>query len=196
MRSELAQQGWPDAKLFITSSEDGRGIEALRLHLQQLHQQSSSHANLQRRFRLAIDRVFHVKGAGIVVTGTALAGQISVGESLWVTGAQKHVRVRGIHRQNQSSDVAQAGDRVALNLAGDIEKEDITRGDWLLAQQPAFIANRVIVELECDALIKHWQPVHLYHGASHITGRVSLLVERGETYSGRINFRYSIMVSR
>lgn len=56
--SELAQQGWPDAKLFITSIEDGRGIDALRIYLQQLHQQSGSHPNIQRRFRLAIDRVF------------------------------------------------------------------------------------------------------------------------------------------
>ncbi|MEQ5322029.1 selenocysteine-specific translation elongation factor [Providencia rettgeri] len=179
--SELAKQGWPDAKLFITSIEDGRGIDALRLYLQQLHQQSGSHPNIQRRFRLAIDRVFLVKGAGVVVTGTALAGKIQVGESLWVTGADKQVRVRGIHRQNQISEFAVAGDRVALNLVGDIDKENITRGDWLLAEQPAFIATRVIVELECDALIKHWQPVHLYHGASHITGRVSLLVEQGET---------------
>lgn len=116
-----------------------------------------------------------------MVTGTALAGKIQVGESLWVTGADKQVRVRGIHRQNQISEFAVAGDRVALNLVGDIDKENITRGDWLLAEQPAFIATRVIVELECDALIKHWQPVHLYHGASHITGRVSLLVEQGET---------------
>ncbi|MEW2740163.1 selenocysteine-specific translation elongation factor [Providencia sp. PROV130] len=179
--SELAQQGWLDAKLFITSIEDGRGIDALRLYLQQLHQQGGSHPNIQRRFRLAIDRVFLVKGAGIVVTGTALAGKIQVGESLWVTGADKQVRVRGIHRQNQLSEFAVAGDRVALNLTGDIDKENITRGDWLLAEQPAFIATRVIVELECDTLIKHWQPVHLYHGASHITGRVSLLVEQGET---------------
>ncbi|BBU99435.1 selenocysteine-specific translation elongation factor [Providencia hangzhouensis] len=179
--SELAKQGWPDAKLFITSIEDGRGIDALRLYLQQLHQQSGSHPNIQRRFRLAIDRVFLVKGAGVVVTGTALAGKIQVGESLWVTGADKQVRVRGIHRQNQISEFAVAGDRVALNLVGDIDKENITRGDWLLAEQPAFIATRVIVELECDALIKHWQPVHLYHGASHITGRASLLVEQGET---------------
>ncbi|MEX6233713.1 selenocysteine-specific translation elongation factor [Providencia hangzhouensis] len=179
--SELAKQGWPDAKLFITSIEDGRGIDALRLYLQQLHQQSGSHPNIQRRFRLAIDRVFLVKGAGVVVTGTALAGKIQVGESLWVTGADKQVRVRGIHRQNQISEFAVAGDRVALNLVGDIDKENITRGDWLLAEQPAFIATRVIVELECDALIKHWQPVHLYYGASHITGRVSLLVEQGET---------------
>ncbi|MEY0673949.1 selenocysteine-specific translation elongation factor [Providencia rettgeri] len=179
--SELAKQGWPDAKLFITSIEDERGIDALRLYLQQLHQQSGSHPNIQRRFRLAIDRVFLVKGAGVVVTGTALAGKIQVGESLWVTGADKQVRVRGIHRQNQISEFAVAGDRVALNLVGDIDKENITRGDWLLAEQPAFIATRVIVELECDALIKHWQPVHLYHGASHITGRASLLVEQGET---------------
>lgn len=181
VKAELSQQGWPNATLFITSTLDGRGIDALREYLQQLHQQSGTHENLQRRFRLAIDRVFHVKGAGIVVTGTALAGQVQVGGSLWVTGADKQVRVRGIHRQNQPADFAQAGDRVALNLSGDIDKEDITRGDWLLAEKPAFIANRVIVELECDSLIKHWQPVHLYHGASHITGRVSLLVEQGET---------------
>ncbi len=95
---------------------------------------------------------FLVKGAGVVVTGTALAGKL-VGESLWVTGADKQVRVRGIHRQNQISEFAVAGDRVALNLVGDIDKENITRGDWLLAEQPAFIATRVIVELECDALI-------------------------------------------
>lgn len=62
--SELAKQGWPDAKLFITSIEDGRGIDALRLYLQQLHQQSGSHPNIQRRFRLAIDRVFWLKVQG------------------------------------------------------------------------------------------------------------------------------------
>ncbi|MGO2347609.1 MAG: selenocysteine-specific translation elongation factor, partial [Providencia sp.] len=175
------QQGWTDTALFVTSVSDERGIEPLRLYLQQLHQQSETNENRQRRFRLAIDRVFHVKGAGIVVTGTALAGKIDVGETLWVTGAQKPVRVRGIHRQNQAAQFAQAGDRVALNLTGDIDKEDITRGDWLLAEQPAFEATRVIVELTCDLPIKHWQPVHLYHGASHITGRVSLLVDHGET---------------
>lgn len=181
VKLELRQQGWTDTALFVTSVSDERGIEPLRLYLQQLHQQSETNENRQRRFRLAIDRVFHVKGAGIVVTGTALAGKIDVGETLWVTGAQKPVRVRGIHRQNQAAQFAQAGDRVALNLTGDIDKEDITRGDWLLAEQPAFEATRVIVELTCDLPIKHWQPVHLYHGASHITGRVSLLVDHGET---------------
>lgn len=181
IQSELRRQGWTESALFITSANSGLGIDTLRHYLQQLHQQQDNQVNLQHRFRLAIDRIFHVKGAGVVVTGTALAGRVNIGESLWVTGAETPVRVRGIHRQNQVAEFAQAGDRVALNLTGNIDKESITRGDWLLAEQPAFVATRVIVELECDLPIKHWQPVHLYHGASHITGRVSLLTESGET---------------
>lgn len=181
VNAEIHRQGWSDAALFITSAIDGKGIEPLRAYLQQIHQQATDHQNKQQRFRLAIDRVFHVKGAGIVVTGTALAGQVSMGESLWLTGAESSVRVRGIHRQNQQAEIAQAGDRVALNLAGDIDKDNVTRGDWLLSHQPFAAATRVIVELQCDSIIKHWQPVHLYHGASHITGRVSLLTEPGET---------------
>ncbi|EPB0481327.1 selenocysteine-specific translation elongation factor [Providencia stuartii] len=181
VKNELQHQGWPDAAIFVTSANDGRGIAELQAYLQQLHQQRADHQNRQQRFRLAIDRVFHVKGAGIVVTGTALAGQVQLGDTLWLTGADTTVRIRGIHRQNQPAELAQAGDRVALNLAGDIDKAAITRGDWLLSEKPFAAATRVIVELECDSVIKHWQPVHLYHGASHITGRVSLLTELGST---------------
>ncbi|WP_140186566.1 selenocysteine-specific translation elongation factor [Providencia stuartii] len=180
VEAELHRQGWFDTPLFITAANEGRGIPELQTYLQQLHQKTVDHQNQQQRFRLAIDRVFHVKGAGIVVTGTALAGKVALNEPLWLTGADSVVRVRGIHRQNQQSDFAQAGDRVALNLAGDIDKTNITRGDWLLSEKPFAAATRVIVELTCDSVIKHWQPVHLYHGASHITGRVSLLTEQGK----------------
>lgn len=179
VQAELQRQGWHDASLFITAANEGRGIAELQTYLQQLHQKSADHQNQQQRFRLAIDRVFHVKGVGVVVTGTALTGQVTLNESLWLTGANSAVRVRGIHRQNQQAEFAQAGDRVALNLAGDIDKANITRGDWLLSEKPFTVATRVIVELTCDAIIKHWQPVHLYHGASHITGRISLLTEQG-----------------
>ncbi|QIC17690.1 selenocysteine-specific translation elongation factor [Providencia vermicola] len=181
VQDELHQQGWSDPVLFVTSANNGCGIAELQAYLQQLHLEATDHQNPQQRFRLAIDRVFHVKGAGIVVTGTALAGQVQLGESLWLTGVDTSVRVRGIHRQNQPAEFAQAGDRVALNLTGDVDKAEITRGDWLLSEKPFAAATRVIVELKCDSVIKHWQPVHLYHGASHITGRVSLLTEFATT---------------
>lgn len=32
----------------------------------------------------------------------------------------------------------------------------------------------MIVELQCHTPLSQWQPLHIHHAASHITGRVSL----------------------
>lgn len=84
----------------------------------------------------AIDRAFTVKGAGLVVTGTALSGEVNVGDTLWLTGVNTPMRVRSLHAQNQPTDHAYAGQRIALNIAGDAEKEQLNRGDWLLSDAP------------------------------------------------------------
>lgn len=174
---ELLAQGWEieQVTLFVTAATAELGISELREHLAQCHQQDENSHRLSRRFRLAIDRVFSVKGAGLVVTGTALAGKVAVGDTLWLTGRDCPVRVRGIHAQNQDTQHAQAGQRIALNISGDISKQQINRGDWLLAQQPAEPVDRVLVIVDADEPIQHWQPLHLHHAASHITGRFSLL---------------------
>ncbi|MDX7986362.1 selenocysteine-specific translation elongation factor [Xenorhabdus sp. 12] len=216
VRQEVTQlldsQSWPAAPLFVTAAT-GEGIIPLREHLLSIHQSSfihhsdlvtssspahqhasllenPQHAKVHHRFRLAIDRVFTVKGAGIVVTGTALAGCVSVGDTLWLSGCDQTVRVRGLHAQNQSTEHAQAGQRIALNIAGNISKEQISRGDWLLLQKPllqkpllqkplplqsTLAVTRVLVEIETDVPLQNWQSLHIHHAASHITGRVSLL---------------------
>lgn len=169
---ELTRQGWQQAPVFVTAAPQSQGIDALRAHLLALR--PDEHA-VTRRFRLAVDRAFSVKGAGLVVTGTALGGQVAVGDTLWLTGADAPVRVRGLHAQNQPVEQAQAGQRIALNISGDVSKDQVARGDWLLAQKPPIAAERILVALDKDLPIKHWQPLHLHHAASHITGRVSLL---------------------
>ena len=168
----LRDFGFDDVSLFETAATEMQGIDALREHLLQLAERQ--HADHQR-FRLAIDRAFTVKGAGLVVTGTALSGEVNVGDTLWLTGVNKPMRVRGLHAQNQSVEQARAGQRIALNIAGDAQKEQLARGDWLLAQQPPEPSDRVIVELQCHTPLSQWQPLHIHHAASHITGRVSLL---------------------
>ena len=168
----LAEFGFTGATLFAVAATEGRGIAGLREHLLQL----SARAHPQhQRFRLAIDRAFTVKGAGLVVTGTALSGEVNVGDTLWLTGVDKPMRVRGLHAQNQPVEQAWAGQRIALNIAGDAQKEELNRGDWLLAVPPPEASERVIVELQCHTPLSQWQPLHIHHAASHITGRVSLL---------------------
>ncbi|WP_274241614.1 MULTISPECIES: selenocysteine-specific translation elongation factor [Enterobacter] len=172
VQATLREYGFSDARLFVTVATEGRGIDELRHHLQQLS--SRDHAS-HHRFRLAIDRAFTVKGAGLVVTGTALSGEVNVGDTLWLTGVNKPMRVRGLHAQNQPADRAHAGQRIALNIAGDAEKEQLNRGDWLLADAPLEPSERVIVSLQANVPLTQWQPLHIHHAASHITGRVSLL---------------------
>lgn len=168
----LAEFGFTDATLFATAATENQGIAELREHLLQL----SARAHPQhQRFRLAIDRAFTVKGAGLVVTGTALSGEVNVGDTLWLTGVDKPMRVRGLHAQNQAVGQAWAGQRIALNIVGDAQKEALNRGDWLLSVRPPEASERVIVELQCHTPLTQWQSLHIHHAASHITGRVSLL---------------------
>lgn len=168
----LREFGYPQATLFVTAAAEMRGIDALRAHLLQLPERAHPE---HQRFRLALDRAFTVKGAGLVVTGTALSGDVRIGDTLWLTGVNKPMRVRGLHAQNQPVEHAHAGQRIALNIAGDAEKEALSRGDWLLSQQPPAPTERVIVALHSHTPLTQWQPLHIHHAASHVTGRVSLL---------------------
>lgn len=172
VHTTLENYGFADAALFVTAASEGRGIEELRDHLLQLT--SREHAR-DHSFRLAIDRAFTVKGAGLVVTGTALSGEVNVGDTLWLTGVNKPMRVRSLHAQNQATEHAHAGQRIALNIAGDAQKEALNRGDWLLSDVPPEAFTRVIVSLEHAAPLMQWQPLHIHHAASHVTGRISLL---------------------
>ncbi|MEX3020471.1 selenocysteine-specific translation elongation factor [Kluyvera sp. STS39-E] len=168
----LREYGFAQATLFETAATENIGIEALRDHLRQL----SARSRLEhQRFRLAIDRAFTVKGAGLVVTGTALSGEVNVGDTLWLTGKDTPMRVRGLHAQNQPVEQAHGGQRIALNIVGAAEKESLNRGDWLLSLEPPAPSERVIVELQSHVALSQWQPLHIHHAASHITGRVSLL---------------------
>lgn len=161
-----------DAPFFLTSAVTGQGIEALRNQLIQLSRQQ---AHLEKPFRYAIDRVFNIKGAGLVVTGTAVAGKVKIGDEFYLSSGQK-VRIKQIHAQNQPAEIGTAGQRLALNLAN-AEKEQIQRGDWITELLPQF-TDRITVKMQTAQNLKENHIVHLYHFASHVTGKLNLLTEK------------------
>ncbi len=169
-----ALQGAP---VLPVSSLTGEGVEALLAHLQQARAELPA-ARTQGQFRLAVDRCFTLAGIGTVVTGTAVAGRVAVGERLVLSPSGREVRVRGIQAHGHKAELGQAGQRLALNLAG-IDKAEVQRGDWLLAQALHAPTQRLDVRLhllpsEAKALV-HWTPVHLHLGAVDVNARVALL---------------------
>ncbi|QTP56813.1 selenocysteine-specific translation elongation factor [Billgrantia sulfidoxydans] len=167
------------APIVEVSSHSGEGVEALRERLWTLAARQPE-APARGHFRLAVDRVFTKAGAGLVVTGTAFAGQVTQGDAVRLVPNGLTARVRGLRRQHREGEWAQQGDRVALNLAGPhIDRDAIRRGDWVVAEAletPPLRRLDVQLQLLDDAPpLKHWAPVHAHLGVGRISGRVALL---------------------
>ena len=179
----LADGPLAGAPVFPVSSQTGVGIEALRAALLDQAEQALARSD-QGYFRLAVDRVFSVSGAGVVVTGTAFDGRVAVGDELLLGALGRRVRVRGLHAQNREAQIAHAGQRVAVNLAGErLNVEQIRRGDWLLDEALYAPSTRVDIDLHLlgseGKALAHWTPVHVHLGAQNLTGRVALLEDEG-----------------
>jgi len=183
VRALLADGPYAKARQFPVSSITGQGIEVLRRALLEAEVQVRQRS-VRGGFRLAVDRAFAVTGAGVVVTGTALAGRVSAGDTLLLGKAGRPVRVRGLHAQNQVALVAEAGQRVALNIAAErLAVDQVHRGDWLVPEWLHAPSVRVDIEL-CllpgeTRNFEHFSPVHVHLGTQDVTARVALL--EGET---------------
>jgi len=166
-----------DQPVIQTAAITGAGIDELRKHLAELAVRLPRRS-INGNFRMAIDRAFTLKGIGVVVTGTVHAGRIQVNDELLLAPSGRSGRVREIFSDDRRTSTAAAGYRCAINLAG-IELSQIRRGDWLTTADATDGSSRVDVCLEFAPNarhgIRHWTPVHVFHGASHVTGRVALL---------------------
>jgi len=123
--------------ILPVSSLDGTGIEAVRSALALLIDRVQRQARSEiPRFgsRLAIDRLFAIKGRGVVVTGTLRGRGLAVGGNLRLVPGDQSVRIREIQVHNQTLDRAEPG-RTALNLAG-VNVADLHRG-LVLTDDPA-----------------------------------------------------------
>ena len=175
----LADGPFARAPCFALAAPTGMGLPALKRHLVGLA------AGLARRapaghFCLAIDRSFVLAGAGRIVTGTVLAGQVQVGDALMLSPQGALLRVRGLHAQNRPAQGAQAGQRCALNLAGEgLKRADPQRGDWLLAPQAHAPTDRLDVHLQVLASearpLTQRSALQLHIGAAGVNARLVAL---------------------
>lgn len=175
----LAETSLAGAPVFPVSNVTGQGLDDLAATIDRLAGEIGARP-ATGAFRLAVDRAFVVAGAGLVVTGAVYAGEVAVDDTVVVAPAGFHARVRGIRALDSEVGVAKAGERAALNLAGDrIERGAIKRGDWIAAPGADQPTSRLDVRLRLLAsearVLKHWTPVHLHHGAGDVTARVAVI---------------------
>ena len=171
----------PAVPAIPVSARTGAGLERLRATLEQESRRVAARAEGRASdgapSRLHVDRVFSIRGAGTVVTGTLWSGEVGRGDELMLLPVGRRVRVRGVQVHDQAVQRAAAGQRVAINLTG-IALTDVSRGDVLASAQPAIAPTYRIdaaLNWEPDAEPASGERVQVHHGTREAPARLAWL---------------------
>lgn len=124
------------------SSPAGQGLDALRTALARAARDVQA-GDPRDLFRLPVDRVFSVPGAGTVVTGTAWDGSITVGADVHILPEQIGGRVRSIEVHGETAERALPGRRTALAVAG-VDRAQAPRGSVVVRSTDGWIPSRTV----------------------------------------------------
>ncbi|MBW6467675.1 MAG: selenocysteine-specific translation elongation factor [Coriobacteriia bacterium] len=168
-----------DAPVVPVSAATGAGVPELLAALDAVAGEAPSRqAGLP--FRLPVDRVFTIAGAGTVITGTLWSGQVSRDDPVEIMPEGREARVRGVQVHSASVEKAGAGQRVALNIAG-VDRDEISRGDVIAAPGTLSVTDRFDARFTYLGVPGEDKPfesdtrVHVHHGTREVLGRVLLM---------------------
>ncbi|QBX55019.1 selenocysteine-specific translation elongation factor [Nocardioides seonyuensis] len=135
-RTEIDRTPMRGAAVVPVSAVTGAGLDDLRRAIASMVA-SLPAPDSAADVRLWVDRSFHVRGAGTVVTGTLASGMVRVGDRLSAGDHAGPVRVRGLQALGTDRETVSGVARVALNIVAD-DRADVSRhavlvtpGAWL-----------------------------------------------------------------
>ncbi len=168
-----------DKPIVAVSAHAGTGLDELKTALRE-----AALALPVRReegaFRLPVDRVFTLPGAGVVVTGTCWGGAVKVGDKLSLEPGGQIVRVREVQVHGAKAERGASGQRLALALHG-VKKDEIARGFQLVGSDGAVVSRRLDLRVNVmphyQGVIKNRQRLHVHHAGREVLARIVLLDE-------------------
>jgi len=197
--SRLAGTSLEGSPVMRVSARTGAGIEELKTAIAGLAEKLTPRQNIGRP-RLPIDRVFVIKGSGVVATGTLSQGTFSTGDDVTIIPPNLSAHVRTLESYKQETKRAEPGSRVAVNLAG-VKREDIKRGDIIISSRQFVPLSRTIdtklkLLLGTDAPLKNMAEVLVYMETREQLARVALIGNRllkpGESGLAQLRFQEDV----
>ena len=183
----LGTTPYADAPIVPVDSLTGQGLPALLVALERLGAAAAPRCGYPTT-RMPVDRVFSLKGAGTVVTGTLWSGTLSTEDRVVLlpgllgrgAGARREVRVRSVQVHDRQVAQAGGGQRVALNLTG-VDRDEVTRGQWVVKDpsvDPTYIADvRLTLPVDSPGSVPRVSRVRVDHGTAELLAKV-VLVDR------------------
>ncbi len=185
VREHLAGSPFAEAPILSCSTQEAESWERLKLGIRDALTAIPSQADYGKP-RLAVDRVFSLKGAGTIVTGSLIGGQLAAGQPVVIHPRNLAAHIRSIHSHNQPIASAAPGTRVALNLPEATRDPDapnsVRRGDVVMLPGYGNPSSTLDVVLERSnraqagksPSLKQAARVRFHIGSASLSARVSL----------------------
>ena len=195
VRELLEPTSFSGVPVVGVSATTGSGLEELQQTLFDQGRTARPRQVEGRPFREPVDRVFSLTGAGTVVTGTSLWGTLEVGSEVTIQPRGDTARVRRLHVHGEERRVVEAGERVALNLAG-MSRELLSRGDQVISPGPWQATRILTVGLELLASapgpLDEGDEVEVHALAARVSGRIERLAVRPLAPGAHANAQISL----
>ena len=191
VRAAIAGSALAEAPIVPVSSVTGEGLDELRAAIRAAAALVPARA-ADDPWRMPVDRVFSVAGAGTVVTGTAWTGTIAREATVRILPLGRTARVRSLESHGAAASAVGAGTRVAVALVG-VDRDEVAHDAVLVRADDLWEPSRV---LRADiALLPHapvvgarrWLRFHL--GTADVGARLIAAggpVKPGETRAVRL----------
>jgi selenocysteine-specific elongation factor len=168
--ADLVPEGTPIVPVSVRA---GKGTDPLLAALDRVAAGLPGRAAEGGPARLHVDRSFTLRGIGTVVTGTLWSGTIAAGDAITILPRRLRARVRSVQVHDVAVERAEAGQRVALNLAG-VGWREVGRGDVVCGAGCSLSPTYLI-----DATVR-WDidppgesvRFHVHHGTREAPARV------------------------
>jgi len=174
IKEEFKDTFLEDAPIHAVSSKTKMGFEELIVDIDKLTEEVEA-KDTEGHFRLPVDRSFSISGFGTVVTGTIISGKVSLGDTVEIYPGKVKAKVRGIRVHDVPSELGEAGQRCAINLAN-IKVSEVQRGNVVAKEdimEPSLIIDCKLYHIKtAEKSIVNRQRVRLYHGTEEIICRI------------------------
>lgn len=180
VRQRLQGSFLEDAPIFRVDSLSGKGVAEIKQAILDLAEQIPPRPD-RGVFRMYVDRVFSIRGAGTVIAGTVLGGKLKPGDKAELLPKGLEVRIKRIQVHNVEVPQSRIGERAAINLQG-VETSQIERGNLLA--QPGYFKPTYMLNVSYNHLPSASKPllnrtrVRLHLGTSEYLARTVTLEKR------------------
>jgi selenocysteine-specific elongation factor len=198
--ARVAGTGLDGAEIVPTAAPAGVGLDALRAALDRALDRIPEPVD-RGRPRLAVDRVFSVRGSGTVVTGTLTGGKLGAELEVELLPVGRRVRVRALQSHGHPVTSADPARRLAVNLAG-VTTDQVARGDVLALPRHWAPTRAVDCRLRClpsaPAPLRARGAYLVYAGAAETAARLQPIdadeVPAGEDALVRLHLEHPLVL--